>query len=144
MLDLHIPFVNGKVNTGYATLGKISQNHLTIRVPVKRLDDFGFADVSFIKIDVEGHESQVLAGATNTILRERPTILVEIEQRHLGEIPITDVFEQLAELGYRGYFLFNKKQHSLDEFSLKDHQANFLSDVSNPGYVNNFIFKPRR
>lgn len=142
VLDLHVPTVKGKVITGYATFNKISEGHITIPVPVRKLDDFSFTDVSFIKIDVEGHESRVLSGAKETILRERPVILIEIEQRHLGEIPITDVFEQISKLGYNGFFLLNKKYYSIGKFSPKDHQEKFLNDVSNKGYVNNFIFRP--
>ena len=41
------------------------------------LDSYHFTDVSFIKIDVEGHELSVLEGAKQTILRERPAICFE-------------------------------------------------------------------
>jgi FkbM family methyltransferase len=142
VLNLNIPAIKGKAITGYATFNEISESHTTIPVPLRRLDDFSFKDVSFIKIDVEGHESRVLSGAKETILREQPVILIEIEQRHLGETPITDIFEQITNLGYKGFFLLNKKCYSINEFSLKDHQDKFLNDFSNKDYVNNFIFRP--
>lgn len=41
------------------------------------LDCFSFQNVSLIKIDVEGHEPQVLAGAAETIARCRPLIVME-------------------------------------------------------------------
>jgi FkbM family methyltransferase len=41
------------------------------------------AKVSFIKIDVEGFEPSVIAGAGETIDRDRPSLLMEIEDRHL-------------------------------------------------------------
>jgi FkbM family methyltransferase len=49
------------------------------RVPVRRLDDHlaGFRDVSFIKVDVEGHELAFLTGATETIRRFRPVLQLE-------------------------------------------------------------------
>lgn len=47
-------------------------------VQVKRLDDFGIADVDFIKIDVEGHELEVLKGGAATIERYRPVLLMEV------------------------------------------------------------------
>ena len=56
-----------------------------------------------IKIDVEGHEAAVLPGATATIDRERPRIVIEIEQRHL-DCPISDIFDQIRVHGYRGWF----------------------------------------
>ncbi|MFT4604024.1 MAG: hypothetical protein ACI9W4_000743 [Rhodothermales bacterium] len=53
-----------------------------VTVPRRTLDSFGLADVSFIKIDVEGHEHCVLVGALETIRRERPIVFVEAEERH--------------------------------------------------------------
>jgi|GEM_PF-2136586 len=49
-----------------------------VKVPCKRLDDEGLTGISFIKIDVEGHELAVLHGSEKTILRDRPTLLIEI------------------------------------------------------------------
>uniref|UniRef100_UPI001916C781 FkbM family methyltransferase n=1 Tax=Mycobacterium paraintracellulare TaxID=1138383 RepID=UPI001916C781 len=48
-----------------------------IDVPVKRLDDLHLDDIGLIKIDVEGHELAVLRGATQTLTRNRPAIVVE-------------------------------------------------------------------
>ena len=47
-------------------------------VEVRRLDDFGFSNVCFIKADVEGSEREVLDGAKATIARDRPVILLEL------------------------------------------------------------------
>jgi|TARA_B110000259_G_C13852291_1_gene337327 FkbM family methyltransferase len=49
-----------------------------IIVPCERLDDIYKGTPSIIKIDVEGHELQVLEGAKETIRKYMPMILVEI------------------------------------------------------------------
>jgi FkbM family methyltransferase len=45
--------------------------------PMCTLDSFGFTDVDFIKIDVEGLEASVVKGAEETIRRCRPVMVVE-------------------------------------------------------------------
>jgi FkbM family methyltransferase len=47
-------------------------------IQLKTLDSYGFEDVGFIKIDVEGYEQFVLQGAQQTIQKSRPTIQLEI------------------------------------------------------------------
>ena len=47
------------------------------KVELKKLDDYGFTDIDFIKIDVEGFENQVVLGAKETLLRNKPIIIVE-------------------------------------------------------------------
>ena len=38
--------------------------------------------IGFIKIDVEGHEKNVIEGAINIIQKNKPNLLVEIEEKH--------------------------------------------------------------
>ncbi len=68
-----------------------SANHLVVdatlgrtggaRVPVVTVDGFvaerGAAPVAFLKVDVEGFEPAVLAGAAHTIARDRPSLWIE-------------------------------------------------------------------
>jgi len=54
------------------------RNMKTYQVDVRTLDGFGFADVRFIKADVEGSEREVLDGARETIARDRPALLLEL------------------------------------------------------------------
>ena len=49
-----------------------------IDVPAITLDDTAPPDVGFIKIDTEGHEPDVLAGARALLARDRPLIYTEI------------------------------------------------------------------
>lgn len=47
-------------------------------------DEHGVDNVTFLKVDVEGFEPNVLEGATRTIDKSRPSMLLEIEDRHIG------------------------------------------------------------
>jgi FkbM family methyltransferase len=71
-------------------------------VRVARLDDLVPAGtgVRFIKIDVEGAEVPLLWGAVNTLLRDRPTVVVECASRNLP-----NVMEIVTPLGYGVSFL---------------------------------------
>ena len=46
-------------------------------VKVATLDSYNYSEVSFIKIDVEGHELEVLEGALTTIKVNKPVVLLE-------------------------------------------------------------------
>jgi len=66
-------------------------------VPVGTLDAFNLDRVDFIKIDVEGHESEVLQGAAATLERCRPILYVENDRKDKSAKLIQDLFD----LGYR-------------------------------------------
>ena len=130
----------GRVSTGLASFQKSSEDDVCWKTPVKRLDDYQFTDVALVKIDVEGHEQAVLKGAIQTIQREHPLILIEIEQRHLLHASIQDIFTQIANLGYAGYFLRSQQLIALKNFSYEQHQAPFINNILHPDYIHNFIF----
>ena len=113
----------------------------TITVPTCRLDDLDVEAVGFIKIDAEGHESAVLRGGQELIRRCSPVLFVEIEQRHIGH-PIERSFAEIADLGYRGYFLWRGRWLPVDELDVEVHQAS--PDIRGHEYVNNFLFAPER
>jgi FkbM family methyltransferase len=143
---LHVPHINGRPETGLASLAPGSGIQTAIEVPLHRLDRYEFRDVVLIKIDVEGHEGAVLRGAQDTIGRNRPLLCIEIEQRHLGDTPMQTEFERIAELGYDGFFLdTTNKVRSIREFRYELHQAAYLADLLNHEreYINNFVFVHR-
>jgi FkbM family methyltransferase len=140
---LNIPTENNVTIYSHASLSNEFPSQKKIQVPIRKLDDYNFVDVNFIKIDVEGHELDVIRGAKRTILRWRPIMLIEIEQRHLS-FPINTVFEEIIACGYKGFFLYHNKLHPLTDFSIEHHQKTDLGQnhKGRRKYVNNFIFIP--
>lgn len=141
-LPLHVPIINGVTMTELASFGDYSGEQQMLTVPVRTLDEYQFTNVSFIKIDVEGHELDVITGAEKTILRDMPTLLVEIEQRHLS-ISIQKVFDKITSYGYKAFYYSHNKLLDLNEFSCDKHQKIYaIQEKTCHDYVNNFIFKP--
>ena len=138
-MDFYIPIRNGEPVTALASLEERDPPYAVRRVPIKRIDDYDFQDVDLIKIDVEGHEYKTIKGAKATIDRCSPTLIVEIEQRHL-KISINDVFNAITNLGYNGFFLKDGCLTSIDEFNYEVHQLEHLNQRHSNRYVNNFIF----
>lgn len=56
---------------------KRNQGYPRVAIAQKALDSLNYQEVDIIKIDVEGYELQVLEGAHDTILRNRPIVQVE-------------------------------------------------------------------
>lgn len=66
-----------------------------VTVHLERLDDVYSGTPSVMKIDVEGHEIDVLHGAEKTLRTHKPTLIVEIHDTKKSLVP-----EFLFSLGY--------------------------------------------
>lgn len=81
-------------------------------VPVARLDDIPRSrPMSFIKLDVEGFELEVLRGARQILESDRPTILGEFDRTWLhrrGE-DLPGALKDLSGLGYRIFALEQRR-----------------------------------
>lgn len=98
-----------------------------INVKKKKLDDIlNDKKISFIKIDVEGHEKEVIDGSIQIINNYRPTLLVEIEERHSGK-KVTQTLDYINNLGYKSYYYDEGK-------------INSTSNLNNFKKYNNYIF----
>lgn len=85
-----------------------AHNTPSIEVPKKTLDSFNLTNVNFIKIDVEGHEKEVLEGSVQTLINNNyPKILFESWDEHQEKngypaIKLkTELFDFLQNLGYK-------------------------------------------
>lgn len=115
-------------------------------VDVRTLDSYGFTRVDLLKIDVEGHEHEVLSGARSLIASCKPALLVETEQRRLRGITVRDLAGEVSSLGYEGYFFLHGRAHRASEFDVTEHQERWVHEIDTRGfsshYVNNFLFLP--
>ena len=118
--------------------------HVSVEVRLERLDRLlgsAASPISFIKCDVEGHELAVLRGADATLRRWKPTLLVEVEQRHQNS-PIQETFDHLQALGYVGYAIRSTGIRPLAEFDIYRDQVSQLGwrGKAPPTYVHDFLF----
>jgi FkbM family methyltransferase len=143
--NFYVPYINDSsvLNYGLSSLNDPGGVRDVFNVDLKTLDFYEFKNVDFIKIDVEGAEYQVLKGSIKTIESCKPIILIEIEQRHLKNNLIEEIFEFIISLGYQGFFINNGQLVNIDKFNYEIHQKPFLKDVYSRSYVNNFWFKPK-
>jgi FkbM family methyltransferase len=119
---------------------------VALHVPLARLDAVIQEDVAFVKIDVEGHELNVLNGSVGLLERSQPVYLVEAEDRHRAAAT-ESVFDFFRDKDYRGFFLEDGDIVSVDQFD-----ADIFQDAgsllpnggrkSGCAYVNNFFFFP--
>ncbi|MGE3703564.1 MAG: FkbM family methyltransferase [Hyphomicrobiaceae bacterium] len=146
-----IPYINNRYFDTRGTLESYTEdaqtNTRSIEVDVMTLDAFcaknGIDKLDFIKIDVEGHEWSVLKGGETTLRKCRPLCLVEIEQRHHAEMPISSIVAWVESLQYSAYFFMpsTNKFEPFQSFDVSAHQdTRFLSERKT--YINNFFFVP--
>ena len=140
---LHVPLKNGKRDDESASLEAMPDAEtLDIEVRVRPLDSYGLDNVQIIKMDVEGHEVAALRGAAQTIRRWKPSLLVEIEQRHHSN-PIDDVFAEIRDIvdgGYEIFFLNRQREmRPLQEFDIQKQQLSLADNPLHPDYVRNFF-----
>lgn len=97
----------------------------------------------FIKIDVEGHEMEVLEGGHLLLSERKPLLLIEIEQRHIGASKMGAIFQYLQQLGYTIYFFDGPHKKPIEEFDPLLHQRVENLNHNPTHYINNFVAEPR-
>ena len=146
--ELRVPVVKGRAVTARGSLSKLDVPCRVVPIDLRPLDGVVTqmnSSVTFLKIDAEGHEHEVLLGAAQILRYGRPSIFVEIEQRH-RKSPVQETFDLLLDAGYDGYFVLEDRLHPLAEFDLDTHQLSHLQapvswegDMPR-GYVHDFLF----
>jgi FkbM family methyltransferase len=103
----HMPSVIDWENAGGCNLGTEASPG-GYEVQSVALDDLGIENVGLMKIDVEGHELACIEGARETILRDRPPLVVEImggQDRRTAPPELAAEIQRridvICDLGYR-------------------------------------------
>jgi FkbM family methyltransferase len=139
--NIYVPKIGNTADYALAGLDANlrSKSFQTIKVQKATIDSFSFEHVDLIKIDVEGHELNVIMGSRQTIVRCRPVILAELENRHRDNAVSTFV-DYLSDIGYSGFYLDEGMLVPISNFDPMYNQR--LDENSNPvyPYINNFIF----
>src|SRR6266446_9764106 len=102
--EFAVPVVtSARTDTGRARIGPGRTGYEALRVPLRRLESLAaeltLDRLDLIKIDVEGHERQVLDGAASILDRYRPTLVMETG--HEAEGYRTAIHDRLRGLDYR-------------------------------------------
>jgi len=143
-----IPYIEGRRCNSRGSLASMVDSDIYREISVQSdlLDNvyppLGLQTLDLVKIDVEGHELEVVKGGERTLQRHRPLLLVEIEQRHHGRESIASVWNVINSLGYTGFFMNRRTLEfdPLEAFSVAEHQR--LEDMGTHRYINNFLFIP--
>lgn len=117
-------------NKGKNRVLDISESEDSAKIKLISLDDFAQKEnlikIDAIKIDVEGYEYRVLLGARELIRRDRPLLLLELDDVHLKKYNATikDIFKFLKAHHYTIW-----DPVTLKEFQLNDEANNIHRDV---------------
>ena len=102
------------------------ENFKKVPVKMKKLDDIEINNqIGFIKIDVEGHEKNVLKGGLKTIKNNKPILLIEIEEKHTKE-PIEDTINFMKTYNYNAYVYIDKKLVDFNQRDKKQKEINYI------------------
>jgi FkbM family methyltransferase len=106
----------------------------TVRVPACTLDDlFGrLGQVDFVKCDVEGHELNVIRGATEILRIHRPAWMIEVSgDPGDPESAAAELIERMRQFGYRMYHLDRgqRKSGTANYFFLRPEHVRWLKAV---------------
>ncbi len=153
---LRIPHREGALLEALSTMadhnrlaGYEVDEQMTDVVPVDDLikDAFPGEAVGFIKIDVEGFESEVLEGCMQTLEAHKPNIKIEL----YGNASVDLVCNRLQPMGYRGLFFFERRLFDASQFDLGVHRnpknefhtrTRMGMSFNSTSYVTDFFFVP--
>lgn len=113
---------------GAATMhpNNIIDNCKKVPIQMKRLDDIKIKNnIGFIKIDVEGHEKNVIQGGLDTIKRNKPILLIEIEEKHTKK-PVEETINFIKSLNYNAFVYKERTLIEFDGINKNQRERNYI------------------
>ena len=109
---------------GKASLARAEPGWSRRTVVTRTLDELvlgaGLDDVDLVKIDVEGHELDVLKGAKDTIERFLPTVFIEYSPQWMSAAAIAEMSSYLEQLVSTGYVAYQISPDSVATFDVSE------------------------
>jgi FkbM family methyltransferase len=111
------PLYRGKPEHGSASLQFYSSEHKSgqeIKTSIVTLDSISEKlprPIRFIKCDIEGHEVEMLKGAKETLIKDKPIMLIEIHEDQMPEVN-----ELLSSYGYSGSFHVGRNVYPVSDY----------------------------
>jgi Methyltransferase FkbM domain len=127
-------------NGGLIDDGELLSHPGTV-VPTFRLDDLVEGPVGFLKMDVEGSEGRVVAGAAKLIERNRPIITTELSRDMLRQVSAVSVADYLGYFEGLGYTLSVLEQSSGAERPYPSVEA-LLADWGGENHLRDVLLIP--
>ncbi len=148
-IDLEIPVDDGRERFTRSTIVPVDASGRSVRriaIETRRLDDEAGLDDCVIKIDVEGAEHLVIAGAEKTLAAGLPAaLLVESEERHQPG-GTKSLLEQMCSNGYTAWIVTSTHLIPAERFDPDVHQRSADRKIVEAGgsrpmtYSNNLCF----
>ena len=136
--EIRIPHhANGWSSNGASLALKTEEPGKLIDIQCRKLDSLNLENIGLIKIDVEGFEIEVLKGARETLLKNKPAMIIENETVHTEDT--NQLFSIMTELGYEKYICNSRGElEKIVDFSVEENQI----DAKNKDiyYIQNYIF----
>ena len=131
----------GWSSNGASLASKEINDGKIINIQCRKLDSLNIKNIGLIKIDVEGFEIEVIRGAKDTILKNKPVMIIENEIVHTKDT--NELFTIMNEFGYDKY-ICNPigKLEKIGNFSVEENQKNAIRNLD-INYIQNFIFIPK-
>ena len=131
----------GWSSNGASLASKEINDGKIINIQCRKLDSLNIENVGLIKIDVEGLEIEVIRGSKDTILKNKPVMIIENETVHTKDT--NELFTIMNEFGYDKYICNSiGKLDKIDNFSVEENQKNAIGSLD-INYIQNFIFIPK-